>query len=413
MQFPKVLLLGESFNDYSGMGITLTNLFHNWPKENIAVASYNLDVGLCEKIRPCAQYVSFGGATLSQLPTTRQSHRKKGLKYVLRACFGRLYSKLGMSDLRHIPITSSLLGCIESFRPDIILSALGSLDRIKFCEEVMRYAPDAKLALYIVDDWPNTKFNGRFCQWWWRKKYDVAYRRILAKADVCMSICQSMSDAYMTQYGVLFYPFHNPVEVAKWDAIEKKNKYDKDIFSVLYVGKINRDTQQPLIDLCEAVTELNKNGDKVVFDVFSPNHKHDIDLSKYKGCNIYSKVPNAEIPKLMKSYDALFLTLGFSEISRKYVRLSMPTKLTEYLVSGVPILLYCPEEIALSKYVSEYRAAVVCNQPDRVLLQQALLNIIHHNEYSEGVVSSARELSLQHDVQIVRERFRKTLSSVV
>ena len=187
----------------------------------------------------------------------------------------------------------------------------------------------------------------------------------------------------------------------------------KGVFSVLYVGKINRDTQQPLKDLCDAVTELNRNGEKVIFDVYSPNVKHDIDLSKYKGCNIFSQVPNAEIPKLMKSYDALFLTLGFSEISRKYVRLSMPTKLTEYLVSGIPILLYCPEEIALSKYVSEYGAAVVCNQPDKRVLQQSLLNMIHSDEYNDCIVSRARDLSLRHDVQIVRERFRKTLSSVV
>ena len=413
MQYPKVLLLGEPFNDYSGMGITLTNLFHDWPKENIAVASYNLDVSLCEKIIPCAQYVPLGGASFSQSFATRRSYRRKGLKSTLRACLGRLYSKLGLSDLRHIPVTSSLLDCIESFCPDIILSALGSLDRIRFCEEVLQYAPDSKLALYVVDDWPNTKFNGRFCQWWWRKKYDVAYKRILAKADVCMSICQYMSDAYMVQYGVQFYPFHNPVEVAKWDAIEKMRKYEEGVFSVLYVGKINRDTQQPLKDLCDAVTELNRNGEKVIFDVYSPNVKHDIDLSKYKGCNIFSQVPNAEIPKLMKSYDALFLTLGFSEISRKYVRLSMPTKLTEYLVSGIPILLYCPEEIALSKYVSEYGAAVVCNQPDKRVLQQSLLNMIHSDEYNDCIVSRARDLSLRHDVQIVRERFRKTLSSVV
>lgn len=413
MQYPKVLLLGEPFNDYSGMGITLLNLFHDWPKENIAVASYNLDISLCERLRPCAQYVPFGGEMQTVAQPAKQVLRKKGLKSVLRTYLGRLYSRLGLSDSRHIPVTSSLLNCIDSFRPDIILSALGSLDRIKFCEEVIQYAPNAKLALYVVDDWPNTKFNGRFCQWWWRKKYDVAYRRILAKADVCMSICQTMSDAYMAQYGVKFYPFHNPVEVAKWDAIEKVRKYDEGVFSVLYVGKINRDTQQPLIDLCEAVTELNKNGEKVIFDVYSPNVKHDIDPSKYRGCNIHSQVPNAEIPKLMKSYDALFLTLGFSEVSRKYVRLSMPTKLTEYLVSGVPILLYCPEEIALSKYVSKHGAAVVCNQPDKTMLQQLLLDMIHNEEYSEGFVSRARDLSLQHDVQIVRERFRKTLSSIV
>jgi len=37
MSYPKVLIFGQPFNDYSGGGITLTNLFKGWPKDKIAV----------------------------------------------------------------------------------------------------------------------------------------------------------------------------------------------------------------------------------------------------------------------------------------------------------------------------------------------------------------------------------------
>ena len=50
--FPKVLIFGQTFNDFSGGGITLTNLFEDWPVEDLAVISYpfmfhNSSTGVC------------------------------------------------------------------------------------------------------------------------------------------------------------------------------------------------------------------------------------------------------------------------------------------------------------------------------------------------------------------------------
>ena len=36
---PKVLILGHSFNNYDGTGITLTSLFSSWSKNRIAVVA--------------------------------------------------------------------------------------------------------------------------------------------------------------------------------------------------------------------------------------------------------------------------------------------------------------------------------------------------------------------------------------
>ena len=51
--FPKILIFGQPFNNYSGGGITLTNLFKGWPKDRIAVAStghvlYKFSTDICD-----------------------------------------------------------------------------------------------------------------------------------------------------------------------------------------------------------------------------------------------------------------------------------------------------------------------------------------------------------------------------
>lgn len=38
-EYPKVLIFGAPFNNFSGGGITLTNLFKGWPKDRIACTS--------------------------------------------------------------------------------------------------------------------------------------------------------------------------------------------------------------------------------------------------------------------------------------------------------------------------------------------------------------------------------------
>ena len=43
MNYPRVLILGETFRSNGGGGITLTNLFRDWPSENIGVITEHIE----------------------------------------------------------------------------------------------------------------------------------------------------------------------------------------------------------------------------------------------------------------------------------------------------------------------------------------------------------------------------------
>src|ERR1035437_1790428 len=57
--YPRILIYGQPFNDFSGGGITLSNLFKGWPKDRIAVASTG---NLLQKITTevCNTYYQLG-----------------------------------------------------------------------------------------------------------------------------------------------------------------------------------------------------------------------------------------------------------------------------------------------------------------------------------------------------------------
>lgn len=410
MEYPKVLILWEQFNDSTGMGVTLTNLFKNWPKEKIALAAFELNVDLCEKIRPCIKYLQLSSSTNNN----EISHLKKKrvhqlFKQYIKGVFKYFYKKLGICDFRNISIKESLENLILDFEPDIFFTALGSLNRIKFVHRVHKFYPKAKLAVYIVDDWVNTTQNDRWFPMLWYNIYNNSFVKLLQESSYFMSICRDMSDAYRAQYKKEFIPFHNPVDIIQWKKITPIKKYAPHIFSIIYVGKINRDTIENIQNLSTIVDLENKNGKNIKFDIYTPSI-HNFNPSNYSGVEVFPAISNSEIPSLLKSYNTLFLPLGFSNKSRAYTRLSMPTKLTEYLCSDVPILLNAPAEIAVTRYVSQNKAAMICASNNIDDLRTALNKLCNNAKICAEIVERAMHLAQKHDIHIIRESFRKILS---
>lgn len=409
LDVPKVLLLDFSFDNTTGMGVTLTNLFGDWPAERIGVMSDRVNTALCNVIRPCSTYIGIakplrGNRSISQGESAPRDSR-------MRERVKRVYHRLGIDELIFHPfIHPDNVEALQRFSPDIIFCGLGNLNRMKVCVRIHELLPNASIVLYIVDDWVNSRVAEKWPPFFWKRRYDKAFQKILSFSSGNLSICEEMSRAYKERYGVDFFPFHNPVDVPYWMSLTPPLKYGTDTVSVLYVGKINVDTEDCLLDCCQAVEELNCEGKRIRFDVYSPDYRLKFDLfDRFEHCSLFPPVPHESIPELTKSYSALLLTLGFSPHSIKYVKLSMPTKLSEYLASGLPTILYCPDKIALYHYVHENDCAIICNKRGKDDLKQALLRLFDREDVSH-VVSNALTTAKKHDLPIIRKSFLNTLS---
>lgn len=394
--YPKVLILCDRFDNNTGMGVTLANLFKEWPKESLAIAGFSINRDICNAVRPCIDYFALDGRFITDVTKPKATKRS-----VLRRLLKYVYTKIGMDDFVSIPISDRLKEFIDKFNPDIIFSALGDIKRVNFTNSVADYCRAAKLAIYIVDDWPDSRFSGRWLEKLWSHRYFSAVKQIVGRADVCLSICQKMSDVYKERYGKRFLPFHNPVQLDEWKRI---GKHQKDDFSIVYVGKINRDTYPSLMKLAQCVEESDKN---IKFDIYTPNYPS-FEFENFKRTAVNPPVSNSEIPALLKSYSLLFLSLGFSEETRNYVKLSMPTKLTEYLAADVPILLYAPDDIALTEYLKLHKAAYICSDEEK--LSEAVNDLVSNKDERDAIRKNAQQLVLLHDAPLVRENFRRALS---
>jgi len=82
-------------------------------------------------------------------------------------------------------------------------------------------------------------------------------------------------------------------------------------------------------------------------------------MSQYQSVEFYKAVPFKEIPALLTQYDIALLPFDFNKKGRKYAKYSISTKTSEYMISGVPIFLFAPDDIAITKYAAEQECMFV------------------------------------------------------
>lgn len=405
--YPKVLIIGASFDDCTGAGVTLTNLFKDWPSDKLAVADYRV----CEDgrllCRPCSATYSFKQSiTAYAAPKAEKQGCSK--RSLLRQSVSSWYRLLGIGDIRSpMSCNESFLNFFDNFNPDIVFTPLGSIASMHFFRELMQKR-QFKPVIHIWDDFL-PRLNNRLFPAVWKAYADYLFKNILSRADMlCLSIGDKMTKEYARRYGREFFPFHNPVDIDEWDSVPQTDTRN---FTVSYFGKINANTEESLLDLCKAVDILNQQGYCVGFAMHSGkiNPHFSEKVSAFRHSHVCEKIGREGIIHAFKSSSILFYPVSFDSQSIEYQKLSIHTKMTEYIASGVPILLYAPKNIAVSEYLEKYNAAEICNQGVNNLVA-AIQNMMNNASNMHSKVNNAYLLAKnEHNAPVVRERFLQTI----
>ena len=412
-KYPKVLVLGNTFDEFSGAGVTLTNLFKDWPKDRIAVAALKVDVAYCEKDRPCHSYFELGNGIIQPKTKTATYQRKaNGNKSSLRKCISDLATKTGKVDWApSYKLDDKFLGFYDEFAPEIVYSALGGIAIMNFYIKLMSLR-DFKPVIHIWDDFLE-RYNNRWFPCLWKRKSNNIFKKVLERKDMlCLAIGDMMAEEYKRRYGRKFYPFHNPVDPEIWDSTPN---ITPETPTISYFGKINDNTIEGIMDMCKAVEILNSKGIKILFKIHSGMAKipQMDEIASYRNTCIADLLPREEIPAAFKSSTMLFFPISFDKESVRYQKLSIQTKITEYLISKVPTFLYCSPEIAAYKYLEGNKSAITCEQGiDAIVrtLERVLKNDAQMRETAERAYGLAME---KHTVSYVRENFRNALQNII
>jgi glycosyltransferase involved in cell wall biosynthesis len=437
-KYPKVLLLCH-FSQSRSSGITIRNLFKNWPDSRIAVVEYS-DLIESIYVPEISRYYILGQKEVRYLwpfscfrkprastgyvlhtapPAVKARAPRTGLRAKVQAIVSNLLSGFlrltGFSFVsRQFRVSPELESWVQAFEPDLIYTSTGDINKLEFAAEIKRHFKTS-LALHILDDYVNSSYEETVFPRYWKRRLDSTFRRVLESVDLPLAIGDKMAGEYSEKYGKPFYGFHNPIDPKVWvqDTEEQALTADEAStgeFTFLYAGKVNRDTVEPIIHFMDAVDVLVAQGHAVRLQICSPYPFERIyRLLGERAKSVYhGKVPYADLPATFRNADALLLPLDFSEATIRYIRLSMLTKATEYMISGSPIFIFAPAELAVSEYLMKHDSAFHCGDP--VGLEAAILEFMNDPAGRVRIAANAvRCASEDHVIELVGERLRKLI----
>ena len=429
-EYPRVLIIGEYFNLRSGGGITLTNLFYDWDKNNIAVASReisNPDFSVCDKIYQLGYLENkrrfpfnlnpwkgksgsreiFYGINSEKNLSNRKSKKSKISSFYIE--FLKWTNLINYKQ--NLTISKEFYQWVSEFSPDVIYSQLSSLELIRFVNS-LQIKLKIPIALHIMDDWPSATKQRGFMSYYWFKVVDKEFRELLSKANIRLSISESMSEQYKLRYGYNFVPFHNPIDIQHWSQNSKKHYEVGKPFIILYAGRIGTGIQNCFLDIAASINIIVNNGFNIEFHVQPTTYNSILDkLVKYSFVKIRSLGNYQDLPSILSKADMLVLPGDFDKKSISFLKYSMPTKASEYMISGAPILLYASEKVAVTQHALKYNWAYIVSEKDREKLTNAIFEIYSNKNLRENLGTTAKIYAKNNfDSKRIRDQFRNILS---
>lgn len=400
-KYPRVLIYGMSFKPTTGGGITLYNLFKNWPSENLALAT---DFEMFKNEAVLTRYYQLGNPTkdgaksVSVVNSVIKKHSalKSLLKYLLK---GRVY----MNSLREYPkvINSPFLKWVKEFQPDVIYAMVYRIHQIPLIL-AMQEETGLPLVIHYGDDWVR-KYKFGILSPIGKPMFHKEMVRLAQASAVRLAISDDMSVEFEKRYLTKFHTLHNTVDLSTLEHLSRTSWDYTGNFRIMYAGTLEEYNMKELIDLCEATQGLSV---EIHLYGFARDENNKQTLERYPHCSHKGLVTHDEILRLYPTYDLMYLPLTFSLKLLASVKLSMPTKASEYMISKTPVLVYAHPDTALIKYALKEDWAYVVKTQQVSILRKAITELMENEELRRTLGEKAAAVAIRnHSTEANQERF--------
>ena len=430
---PKVLIIGQNFTSTTGGGITLSNLFKDWPKEKLALVAESKEALDFTK---CSNYYRMGyaemkmpfpfnlfqrrtqGGLLTEAITIGAVEIKKtiGWKKRLKGIVDEMLNYSGLYFLAYGQerLSRELLAWIKEFDPDVVYFQPGSYKQFNFIQH-LKENMGAPLVSHVMDDWFSFAVKPGPLYHYWNRKLQKKILDLFSITQLHLSISDLMATEFESRYGHKFYAYHNPIDMAFWGAYAKKDIHDRSSFEILYAGRVGYGIDKTLQKVSDAVEQLGQTRQDVTLEIQTADQDHPMfkRFSKYKFVRVTKPIDYAALPGKFADADALLIPYDFEGSGLKYIKYSMPTKVSEYMASGTPVLVVGPEDTALLRYAQQGWASV-CTKSDIASISEAILKLKNSIQLRKSISAKAKEFAFSnHDQRVTVNRFRNQILAIL
>ncbi len=307
--------------------------------------------------------------------------------------------------------SSSLAQWIANFNPDVIFYVGGDS---KFSHEIaMTLSNNLNIPLisYFTDDYIlSQEFSGLdIINRYSSSLLETTYKRTINKSSKLYTIGKSMSEHYAKYFNREFGCIMNSVD---WKPFNPKLSLGKEI-NVSYFGGLHLGRSDMIIKFAKKYPFLKVK----VYSITSPSSSCLLEF-KHNNIEYCGGVTGKELDKAMLDADALLHIESDDKSYCSLTKLSVSTKIPEYLISSRLVIGYGPEYLASMKILKDNNVGIVISSEEDkndVDLNELLSNAsavnnmvsIGYNFATENFLKSKNSAMLKFQIESVVENYGK------
>ncbi|MBQ9773262.1 MAG: hypothetical protein IJW49_11980 [Clostridia bacterium] len=408
----KILLVGFlRIGEDNATGRTLQNLFEGM--EDVSILHYCLNprlrkienpnptVFLTKKESRINYYLfeKYGGMNTDSTAAAAaaKSSAKGGLKKRLKQKLVKSASML--RDNSKIRISKETYEAIDAFAPDLIYTLGGS---IAVTDVVIRLSEHYRIPIVVhtMDDLISRRYSGKGLFTKHLRKKFLRLTNKMYEHSVCgIAIGEKMANEYQGKFNLPFYHAMNCIDCTHYEPAEPHEKR-----RIIFSGGVHGGRDKMLAQVASSVDRYNAaHPDRAVeLEIYTtPAGKKQLEAVNSDGVSVNDYVPKEELFHNFSRADILLHVESFEEEDRKYFRLSMSTKLPEYMSVGRAIMVIGPEDVSSLEYVEKHNVGVAFHDLQQI---DAFLESVTDEELSQmgkRALALAEKNHLRQNVQRV------------
>ena len=299
--------------------------------------------------------------------------------------------------------SKKLVKWLDEFSPTTVFFVAGDSG---FAYDICMYVVNryrARLSVYITDDYIIPRKHESLVLKVRRSLIKSKMMRSVKKADSFFTISNIMRNEYVRVFGI-----DSKIVVNMPDKIQQHEEKDnKNEYVLLYVGALNYGRFETIHLIAKAISRYNgaNHAKKAILRIFTNKVPSSevlkkiciVNASEYGG-----SLNRDELNIMLSKADILVFVESFEEEQIEKTRLSLSTKVPEYLSAGKPILAVGPSNIGSMEYLRE--VAACCNKKEEIYnnLENLLNDRSTRMELSERAY---KKFQMYHDKAVIQEPF--------
>lgn len=374
MTYPKILFLADEIPQSKNAGsIQFLRIFADYPSKNLLVVG--------RKISPNAttlscKYIALKFAFADRLRTTR---------------FHRLLPILETLGLVNYHVSKEIKQEIDAFKPDIVVSIM---QLYMYYSSAYNYAKSHQLPLYIFchDDVEEFSNIPDFLKKRLIEKNAIIYKYALQRLCISPQMAKTWEQKYGSS-GIVIYPI--PDKNLKPRHINiSRNILDNEKLTIGFAGSMAYGYAEGISEILPIMVNTNS-----IFKVYNEPSKilHENISTNIKFCG-YAPTALETWERIKNECDAIILPYSFQIKYKKLYQTHFPSKLSEYLTLGMPVIIIGPEYATGVIWGLEHPEAVLTStdaslQDLAIMIKKLANNADFRQKYSQNAIKYAEEFA--------------------